>query len=84
LLGFWLAQPQQQQPPAFRVTYVTAAKRMHNLGCYKSGGDYRSPDAADVAVHFVKGPAAHRYVWRVLHARLPHDPFQCSVLAGVA
>ena len=55
-----------------------------NLGCFKDRGDYRPPDARNIAMHFVKKPPAMKYLFGVFHDGLPHDPYNCTVASGVA
>ena len=80
-LGYWLAR----DFGSGRITYVDANSRLKNLSCFKNHGDYVQPRRSMLAMHYVKVPTGQRYLWGVLgpEAR-PHDPYNCSLYAGVA
>ena len=75
-LGFWLSRA--ELAGKFNVTHVKINDRAPNMACISTKGMYQRPRDDTVVVHFLKRPAGVRYVWGVLHDRVPHDADNCT------
>ena len=60
------------------MTWVRVNDRAINMACVSTKGMYQRPRDDTVIVHFLKKPAGVRYVWGLLHDRLPHTTENCT------
>ena len=75
LLGYWLRQS------SLNVTYVKT--RVSDLNCDRSNAGL-GPDLAEVfAVHHLKGPTSHHYIWGLLQQGVSHETGNCSLWTRV-
>ena len=79
--GFLLSRLQADQ--GLDIHFVNVLKQARNLGCLKNGGLYVNPTNESIAVHFVKKPLGHHYLWELLRNRQTHDVSRCREMAGI-
>ena len=60
------------------MSWVRVNDRAINMACVSTKGMYQRPRDDTVIVHFLKKPAGVRYVWGLLHDRLPHTTENCT------
>ena len=79
--GFLLSRLQADQ--GLDIHFVSVLGRARNLGCRKNGGLYVNPTNESIAVHFVKKPLGHHYLWDLFRFRQTHNVKRCMQMAGI-